>query len=132
MGAITFSTDIMMGYLMFECEAVIADAPKLFFALTGTDMDAFTLDNDEMTITGGDLADEVDDPELTLTADADSLPSLTMLDATCPDAGAAFIWFAPSGTTAPSNDEDTVMDGADAFMAMEMADTVGDSYAEME
>lgn len=68
-----------------------------------------------MSVTGTTLAEELDDPTLVLEMNADSLAAETLMEATCPDAGEAVVWFAPSGTTAPANDEDTVMAALAAY-----------------
>lgn len=62
-----------------------------------------------MSVTGTTLAEELDDPTLLLEMNVDSPAAETLMEATCPDSGEAVVWFAPSGTTAPANDEDTIM-----------------------
>lgn len=58
----------------------------VYFTLSGTDMNAYTLSSDDCSVTGTELADELTDPTLTLTMNADtSTPSMTTLDALCPD-----------------------------------------------
>lgn len=70
-----------------------------------------------MTVTGTTLAEELDDPTLVLAMNADSLAANTLMEATCPDTGEAVVWLAPSGTTAPANDEDTIMAALAAYEA---------------
>jgi hypothetical protein len=95
-------------------------------------MDAYDLTNDDIDVTGTELAEELDDPGLTLTVNADSTASMTTLEALCPDTGAAYMWLAPTGTTAPSDDETTVTESTDEYETAAMADTSGDSDADEE
>lgn len=106
-----------MGYLAFTCAEEIYEAATLFYTLSGTDMDAYTLENDDVTVTGTALEDELEDPTLTLTVNSDSTASMTTVDALCPDVGEAIIWFAPSGTTAPDATEDTVVAAMEEYSA---------------
>lgn len=117
MSTVSFSTTSDLGYLGFTCATTIADSAKLYYTLSGTDMDAYSLTNADVDVTGTELAEELEDPGLTLTVNADSTASMTTLEALCPDTGAAVIWLAPTGTTAPANDEDTLMDSVDEYEA---------------
>jgi hypothetical protein len=93
--------------MMFACNTTIAASPAtLSYALSGTDVANFELKNEKVTITGTPWAAKLtgNDAKVTwaMSTELSSAPVTTM-SGNCPDMGMAYGWFAPVGTTAPSD-----------------------------
>jgi hypothetical protein len=111
---------VSSGVLTFKCAETLNSSvtTKLWYNLTGTDKDSFTLANADVKATGFTARrDKIANAVVYLAKDnASSTPALTKLNAGCPQVGTAYVWFAPSGTAAPSaSTAAAVKSLADAF-----------------
>lgn len=121
---VTLSLDNQDGVLGFACDAA-ATGTTLNYALAGTDMASFALSSATATVEVTDAAEAVASPPLTITNDAASTPSDTVLTGLCPGLGEGWMFLNP----VESSEFDTAE--ATASTMMDAKDEVTAAYAEV-
>lgn len=111
---------VSSGILSFTCKADLnaSVTTKLWYNITGTDKESFTLQNADVKAAGFTArGDKIANAVVYLGKDnATSTAAMTKLNAGCPQVGTAYVWFAPSGTASPSaSTAAAVKSLADAF-----------------
>lgn len=80
-------------------------------------MASYTLSSAAVTAAIKVKGTQLTDPTLVLAKLSTSTAPVTAIAATCPEAGIAYVWFAPADTAAPTVTSTSVQSSVDTFVA---------------